>query len=271
MFAAQTSRYHPPEVTGQDAAAWLMLICLGIVFGVGLVFIVLACRHVRRQQCVREIVRRAERRDGPKVARDLHWLAFSAPHSWLAIKARNMIAVQEVLGLHNPKPCSWAEGLVRREERALVLSPPIRGWILVMGNGLPDPADDVDRCYLFLTRLSRCLGEIQYFSLNRAVEHHAYARLDRGRVVRAYAWANETLWNQGPMTLTERKLRMRCYEYGETPPPLNFGQGDPRENNNLEKIPQLAAKWSLDPFAVDERIGSLPDGIAGEWLRSPSY
>ena len=271
IFAAQSLSYGPPDGVREDAAAWLMLCCLGLVFGVGLLFIYLACRQVRRDQFVRAIVRRAECRAAVSGGRDLHWLAFTSPHRWLAIKARNWIAVQEVLGLHNPKPCSWAEGLVSREEKALILSPPIRGWILVMGNGLPDPADDVDRCFHFLVRLSRKLGEVQYFSVNRAVDHHAYARLDRGRVIRAYAWAGETVWNQGPMTMMEGKLKMCCLDYGEAPPDLTFSPHDQRETSNLEKIPQLAAKWSLDPFAVDDRMGRLPDGIAGEWLRSPSH
>src|SRR5580765_4396480 len=38
------------------------------------------------------------------------------PASWLAIKSRSVMAVQSALGLHNPKPCSWTEGLAGEDK-----------------------------------------------------------------------------------------------------------------------------------------------------------
>src|SRR5947207_518256 len=63
------------------------------------------------------------------------------PASWLVIKSRNLLAVQSALGLHNPKPCSWSEGVAG--EKKLFISPPVKGWILVIGSGLPEPSEDV--------------------------------------------------------------------------------------------------------------------------------
>ena len=64
------------------------------------------------------------------------------PAVWLAIRSRNLHAVQAALGLSNPKPCSWLEGIVR--EQKFFIAPPVNGWILVVGSGLPDASDDVD-------------------------------------------------------------------------------------------------------------------------------
>ncbi|HZQ45928.1 MAG TPA: hypothetical protein VFC07_02860, partial [Verrucomicrobiae bacterium] len=68
-------------------------------------------------------------------------LALKRPDCWLAIKNRNLVAVQSALALHNSKPCSWAEGLLGSDQK-LFVSPPVSGWILVIGSVLPDPSDD---------------------------------------------------------------------------------------------------------------------------------
>ena len=52
--------------------------------------------------------------------------------------------------------------------------------------------------------LSRKLGHVQFFSANRVLNHHSWALLDQGEVFRAYAWAGETLGNQGPLTAAEK-------------------------------------------------------------------
>ena len=45
----------------------------------------------------------------------------------------------------------------------LFIAPRINGWILVFGSDLPDPSDDVDQCFHFVTGLSRKLGHVQLF------------------------------------------------------------------------------------------------------------
>src|SRR5208282_3093697 len=115
-----------------------------------------------------------------------------------------------------------------------------------------------------LTDLSRKLGHLQFFSVSRAVNHHCWALLERGQVFRAYAWAGETLWNQGPVTAAEKELQMLCLAYG--------GEGNPfalRESlaANSERVNQLAARWSVDPAAVSTAMWS-GRGIVGQFSQS---
>ena len=173
------------------------------------------------------------------------------PATWLAIRSRNLPVVQAALGLTNPQPCTWMEGIVR--EQKLFIAPPVNGWILVVGSGLPDAGDDVDVTFKFLLELSRKLGHVQYFAANRVLGHHAWAMLEAGRVVRAYAWAGQTLWNQGVKTRGELELGLKCFRYFEGPERIAFGQMD-MVALNTEKVPLLAARWSLDPAAIDERL-----------------
>ena len=138
-------------------------------------------------------------------------------NAWLAVRGVSVKAVQAALALQDAKPCSWAEGLAESHDQSLFVAPPVRGWILVIGPALPDPADDVDVCFRFLSDLSRKVGQIQFFQVNGVVNHHAWVRAEAGKIVRAYAWAGKTLWNQGPLTPAENILEMRCCDYGESP------------------------------------------------------
>ncbi len=157
-------------------------------------------------------------------------------------------------------PCSWEEGLIEAREHKLFISPPVSGWILVVGSSLPDPTEDVDECYHFLTNLSRKLGQIQFFSTNRVLNHHAWALIDRGRVFRAYAWAGETLWNQGAQTAAEKDLKLACLDYGAT---VDYERRD-LLGQTTERVPMLASRWSLDPSSIDERQFKNAYGISGE-------
>jgi hypothetical protein len=167
------------------------------------------------------------------------------PPCWLAIRSVSPEAVRAVLA----------------DKTAFLISPHTNGWVIVSGSGLPCPGDDVDECFRFLLGLSRELGHVQYFYAEPFAAHHAWARLDDGCVTRAYAWAGETVWNQGPPTLAENTLALKCFAYGD-----EAGSGSWTTNEaaaaNLEKIPLLATRWSLDPATLPRG-----DGIAGESSR----
>ncbi len=183
------------------------------------------------------------------------------PSCWMAVKSRSLLAVQSALGLHNVKPCSWIEGLAGDEK--LFIAPPVKGWVLVVGSGLPDPSDDVDACFRFVMDVSRKLGHVQFFSASRILQHHAWIRAEGGRVVRAYAWAGHTVWTQGARTRAEKELDLKCFDYTETAERRVFGHPD-AIGINVDKVPLLAARWSLDPARIEYRHLENDRGVAGE-------
>lgn len=185
------------------------------------------------------------------------------PCRWLAIQETNPRSILEALRISRATPCSWEEGLARTFEQKLFVSPPIKGWIVVLGTALPDPALDVDVCFRFLTQLSQKLGSIQFFNMNRALDHHGWAMLDKGEVVRAYAWAGTTLWNQGALTPAEKSLGLRCLDYGSAPE-LDAFMNDGPMAANTAKVPMLAARWSLDPAVLARRMMDERRGLTGE-------
>lgn len=258
--AASASRAH-------DLAAPVLLLLLGIALGMCLVGLMVVVHHLRVD---RNQIRRgarfteragADRRFNPR---------FSGAFRWVAIRTSRPQAVQSALGLTKAAPCTWEEGLSATHDRKLFITPPLGGWVLVLGAHLPEAAEDVDQCYRFLLDLSRKLGHVQYFSLNRALSHHTWVQAEQGTILRAYSWAGRTMWNQGIKTAAEIELSLRCFPYGESPERLPFGENDPFARN-AERVSLLAARWSIDPTAVDPRVVSEGYGIAGEISRSRAH
>jgi hypothetical protein len=167
------------------------------------------------------------------------------PPTWLAVRTLEPETVRATL----PDKAEFS------------ISPRVNGWVIVTGPGLPDPGDDVDGCFRFLIFVSRKLGHVQFFHAEKFSAHHAWARMDDGCVTRAYAWAGETIWNQGAQTLAENKLSMKCSGYGEDSE-IELWTAKENASANVEKIPLLAARWSVDP-----EILHRADGITGESSR----
>jgi hypothetical protein len=237
-----------------DIFPLLLLVSLGFALSIGMGFVVL-------------LVRRKNVKPGKASAISCPYertCSFRRPGCWLAVKACSPKKVQAALGLHDARPCSWTEGLA--EERKLFISPLVKGWVLVMGSRLPEPSEDVDVCFRFLLEMSRKLGHVQFFSVNRALHHHAWAQASRGRIVRAYAWAGRTLWTQGRPTAAEKELEFKCFDYGEAVERSVFNQADLLDLN-VDKVALLAGRWSLDPSQIDEQLLEADQGIAGELAR----
>ena len=241
----------------------LLILLLSVALVLCLVCLLVVIHFLRSRRLGRQ---RSQPRHGLPRDRRFYAPIFSAPSRWLAIKSTDPEAVQAALGLLKPRPCSWEEGLSAAQERKLFISPAVDGWIVVMGSGLPEPAFDVDKCFHFILALSRKLGGVQFFSANRTVNHHAWVRADQGRIQRAYAWAGKTLWNQGTMTNAEQDLRLRCFDYAQAAERSFFAQVDPALFNT-ERVPLLAASWSVDPASISARMHAEGQGISGELSR----
>ncbi len=193
----------------------------------------------------------------------------NSPEQWLAIRSGNVAAIQETLGLSNPQRCTWKDGFAISGVERLFISPPVNGWILVVGPALPAPEEDVDFCFHFISHISKRLGHVQFFSVNSALNHHCWVRAHTGRIERAYAWCGETQWNQGPVTPEESVIGMECHQYG-----ISIEDLDPKQitqlNNNTVNIPQLAARWSINPDALSPEIFTKSSGITGELFPATS-
>ncbi|MCC6231259.1 MAG: hypothetical protein IT580_01365 [Verrucomicrobiales bacterium] len=186
------------------------------------------------------------------------------PARWIAVRAATVREVRNALDLSNTAPCSIEDGLAGNHQQSLFLAPPVSGWVLITGPGVPDPVEDVDEVYHFLRALSIKLGSAQFFCFNRALGHHGWAWARGGGIVRGFAWAGETLWNEGEPTPAERSFRMRCPRYADPAPRSAFAKEAILAN--VDKVPLLAARWSVDPVSVHQQLPNAI-GVTGEFTR----
>ena len=245
-------------VEAREIVWLLLLIPLGIVLGIGAFFFYCSWR---RSTLI------GGNSFESSIAPRFRANSFDQPTRWLAVKASNPAVVQAALKLHHPVTASWEEGLAEAREDKLFISPSIGGWVLVVGSGLPEAADDSDKCYHFLTALSRKLGHVQFFSVSRFVHYHTWVLLERGHVFRGYAWAGETLWNQGPLTAAEKDLKLLCLEYASDQSAYSVREA---LSLNSDKIYQLAARWSIDPSAISPEMWR-GRGIVGEFSQPNAH
>ena len=114
----------------------LMFIPLGLVLGTGMLFIFSAIRWARQRRATPDQFSTLTFSPSFFVRVNFREALFGQPCRWLAIKGHNPIAVQDALHLNAPMPCSWEEGLIEAREHKLFISPPVSGWILVVGSSL---------------------------------------------------------------------------------------------------------------------------------------
>jgi hypothetical protein len=251
------------EVEAADVVPALLLLLIAAVVVLGAACLVLVLHFVGQKR--RDL--RLEETTVPPVSPAVEWHTggvLLVPARWMAVRANSVREVRQALALSDVTPCSIEDGLAGNHRQALFLAPPVNGWVLVTGPGIPDPAEDIDEVYHLLRALSVRLGSAQFFCFNQVLGHHGWAWARGGGVVRAFAWAGVTLWNEGEPTPAEKTFRMRCPDYTDPAPQSAMA----RESilSNLDKVPILAARWSVDPVSVHQQI---PHGIgvAGEFPR----
>ncbi len=224
-----------------------LLAALTLLLGVAVLLMCVYRRHLRRMR------RQSSGMDLMALSTlgTRRTLAFPAPTRWIAVHSSDTARLAEWLGSASVLGIPWSEALARCRERRFFVSPPVDGWTLVIGSALPDPAQNIDSLYGFLRRLSLAVGEVHAYVADRVLGFHAWARVDRDVVIRAYAWAGETLWNEGRMSIEERELGLRCRAYGEEPDGVRFPEMPP-EFQNVDRVVLLARRWSIDPIAASE-------------------
>jgi hypothetical protein len=193
--------------------------------------------------------------------------------TWLALRTRDTDRVVEALSLAHVEPANWSTGLGTvyshdYGQGRIFVSPPVNGWIFVVGLSLPQPLGGAfaEKSMPLLVDLGATFIEVQYFSSCPDIDHFAWARIIDGQLVRAFAVGDQgQIWNKGKQTKEEKALGLKLFEV------RGGGRGRGRSKAGDEPViyptemhvMQLAAKWSLDPTRLAEQ-GPLPAvGLVG--------
>ncbi len=185
--------------------------------------------------------------------------------AWLAVRSRDPKAVMEALGVAAATPANWNSGIGTvydddLGEAHIYISPPVNGWVFVVGLSLPYPASAAfaDKFTPLMVSLGRRFAEVQYYFSYPMIDFFAWARLIDGRLVRAFAIGDEgVVLNKGRTTPEERGLGLKLFELRG----VRGRKGDAGAELILhpteEHVLRLAQRWSIDPTRLDQ-MGVAP-------------
>ncbi len=198
--------------------------------------------------------------------------SFGYKNAWLAIRTDDSVKVAQDLGLHDVKSANWRTGLktsYEQSETHVFVTPSVKGWVFVVGIALPDTGDSrrPDRCTPVLENLGKTYDPVCFFGTHRVVDFHVWARVDKGKLSRAYAYLGEqgvTIWDKGEKTKEEIDLKFNFF--ADKPPE---GQGEEYwERKDLtypdeEHVIKIAEAWTMNTLTIDETDLPLSAGLVG--------
>jgi hypothetical protein len=193
---------------------------------------------------------------------------FGYKQTWLTIASTESVAVARALNLTHAQPCTWEEGIRLAVPHQLFVSPPIQNWVFVLGQPLPRPDGHLlsQQIAPLLNRLSAEFGIAHYFSTNRVVEYHSWARSEDGKLVRGYAYLGErgeTLWDEGA-SRTETELGPALFDERspEASDPAYWNRTD-LQFADEESVMQMARRWCVAPSDLTATDSQPALGVRG--------
>ncbi|MEM9729522.1 MAG: hypothetical protein AAF997_13115 [Myxococcota bacterium] len=195
-------------------------------------------------------------------------VSFGYKSQWLAVKTNDPTAALKALGASVPRETSWSYG-VAAPEGELFVTPPLDGWVLVVGH-FPEIVGKRDEKTLALvSKLSAELGtEVQYFGTHRVVDYHAWIRATKGQVSRAYAYLGErgeTILEMGEQTEEEKALGLNFFDDGSSEAKNDeYWERDDVTYPDEEDVMKVAGRWSINPTELEER-GAVGRGWLADW------
>lgn len=191
--------------------------------------------------------------------------------AWLAVRSRDPKAVMEALGITSATPSNWNSGIgtvydASLGEAHVYVSPPVNGWVFVVGLSLPYPVGGgfVDKFTPMMVGLGRRFAEVQYFFSYPTIDFFAWARLIDGRLVRAFAVGDEgVVLNKGRTTQEERGLGLKLFELRGVKGRKGDAGAELILHPTEEHVMRLAQRWSIDPTKLDQAGGGAGLGWVG--------
>jgi hypothetical protein len=190
-------------------------------------------------------------------------IGFGYKSRWIAVRSVNQRSVAKALELIKLQDCNWESGFYAGPKKSIFLSPPIDGWILITGYGLP--YDNVEnshgRIKKILNTLSRSFGEAQFFETHRVSESHCWIISKNGIVSRSYSYDGcSGEYHEMLGDTMEIEKRFNLYENV-----LDFDKSNDFDVPDEEIVIKIAEELSINPTNLDERKDILGLGLHGEF------
>ena len=164
-------------------------------------------------------------------------------------------------------PANWNSGIGtiyddRLSDSYVFVSPPVKGWTFVGGVPLPHPIGPsfTDKLTPLLLALSLRFGEVQYFAAFPIIDFFGWARVHKGRVIRAFIIGDDgVIWDRGRLTVEEKALGLKWFDLRGIKGRKGDAGGAIVLYPTEEQVLRMAGAWSCNPLQFDKM--KLNDGI----------
>jgi hypothetical protein len=187
--------------------------------------------------------------------------SFGYKMAWFAIPTEDSAKVIRALGLKDPIRANWESGVgaVYSDISQVFVTPPVEGWTLVLGLGLPS-FDTPERNQEFLTFIDRIAASYRafyYFGTHRVVDFHGWVKVAGGKIERAYAYLGErgeTLYESGRKTPDEIALGFAFFDE-RSPEAASQGYYERKDLRfpNEQDVMKISAAWAISTQTLDKR------------------
>lgn len=187
--------------------------------------------------------------------------SFDYKMAWFAIPTEDAEKVLRAFAISEPTPANWATGVqaVYSDSNQVFVTPPVDGWIFVLGIGLPsfDTEERTKEFLAFVESLAETFPDFYYFGTHRVAEFHSWVKVAGGGIQRGYAYLGErgeTLYDQGMPTDEETELGFRFFD--ERSPEAEADDYFDREDLSFpdeENVMKISAAWTIDTQILDHR------------------
>ncbi|GGB68157.1 hypothetical protein GCM10007424_05200 [Flavobacterium suaedae] len=188
---------------------------------------------------------------------------------WFAVKSSNAEEVANSLHLKNVKPSGWKKGIDSAYKDKVYVSPPIDGWVLAVGWGLPsgDSKESITELKELANKLSKQFGEVQFFGTHRIVEYHCWVKSINGEIKRFYSYLGESGENLeiiGEPTEAESNYIL-IDTASEEAKQESYWEREDITYPDEELVMKIAEKWSINPTTLEDRNDIRGLGLLGNY------
>ncbi|MFM1815967.1 MAG: hypothetical protein RLZ98_2662 [Pseudomonadota bacterium] len=196
---------------------------------------------------------------------------FGYQMAWLAIRTVETHRVVEHFELTNVEPANWSHGIGTIYHKDLgngriFVSPPVEGWTFVIGLSLPQPLGPsfTDKCTPLLLDTGTAFPEVHYYLCDPVTEMYAWAKVEAGRLKRAFAFGDDgVIWNKGRITPEELELGLGILTAPRSRRKGHLELVSERDLPTEAHVTYLAGRWSMDPTQLQGEAAQRGAGSIG--------
>lgn len=194
--------------------------------------------------------------------------AFAYKTGWYAVRSDDPDAVAKALSIRHIRAENWEPGLKRavdHNSRFVFVTPPIRGWVLVVGEvAMLDQGFEEK-----LLALSGKFGEAQYFASMRISSAYTWARARSGKLESEFECGDGSpILRKGNAREVEARLGLHFFD--DTSPESKAPGYDGRTDLTFpdeRDVVKVAGNWSVDPSKVEQYPDARLTGLSGIYPR----